>query len=178
MQIPLRPTMRLLLPDDTLAFREIRLLALRTHPECFGASEEDEELFTSADWQRRVGSGDAENFVIGAFHGAELVGITGFFPEKQRKLRHKGAIWGVFVVPSARNKGVGRMLVSEALTVAERIPGLNVIQLSVAEENREALSLYRRLGFQEFGSEPYARMVNDIYISEVHMYRLVQRRGG
>jgi ribosomal-protein-alanine N-acetyltransferase len=54
------------------------------------------------------------------------------------------------VVPGARRRGLGATLVSAAM-VAAVTHGAEAMFLEVAEGNRPALRLYRRLGFAEVG---------------------------
>jgi len=158
---------------DLELFRGIRLLALRTYPESFGASYEEEQNFSNSDWDKRIGNPDSSDFLLGAFSDGKLSGITGFYRLSKEKFAHKGMIWGVFVIPEARGKGIGRKLMDEALNRASKLAGLSVIQLCVAEPNIEALSLYKKLGFLQFGIEPYARKVDGKYISEIHMWKAI-----
>ena len=161
--------------SDIETFREIRLLALAIHPESFGPTVEEEKALDTGDWKKRIGSADSSDFVLGAFVKESLIGIAGFYREKKNNFRHKGMIWGVFVIPEMRGKGIGRLLVEQALQIAETQPGLSIVKLHVAEPNFEAISLYKALGFKEFGMEPSARYIGDKYISEVLMSRPVRR---
>ena len=152
-------------------FRDIRLSALTIHPESFGPTFEEENKLDHSNWLTRIGSSDSSDFVFGAFNDETLVGIAGFYREKKNNFRHKGMIWGVFVVPEMRGKRIGRDLVEKALQAAENQPGLSMVKLQVAEPNFEAISLYKSLGFIEFGKEPSARRIGCNYISEILMFR-------
>ncbi len=68
MTISVRP----LGPPDVPALRDIRLEALRLHPECFGADLEAEEAFTPEEWLARL----ATAVTFGGFHDAALAGIV------------------------------------------------------------------------------------------------------
>jgi RimJ/RimL family protein N-acetyltransferase len=56
---------------------------------------------------------------------------------------------GMWVVPSHRRRGGGRMLLEAAL--AARPEEVHKIELEVFPENDAAISLYRKLGFEEEG---------------------------
>jgi ribosomal protein S18 acetylase RimI-like enzyme len=73
----------------------------------------------------------------------------------------------MYVRPSSRNLGVGRLLVSAVLDVARE--NVELIQLSVVKENRPARRLYESVGFLEFGMEPKASKLSDKYYDEAHM---------
>jgi len=44
---------------------------------------------------------------VGSFKDGLLIGMIGFVREQRNKLRHKGNIWGMYVVPEARGEGIG-----------------------------------------------------------------------
>ena len=44
-----------------------------------------------------------------------LAGMMGFKREYGLKLRHKGCIWGVYVSPAHRGKGLASLLLSEVI---------------------------------------------------------------
>ncbi len=73
----------------------------------------------------------------------------------------------MYVRPSARNIGVGRLLVSAVLDVARE--KVELIQLTVVRDNRPARRLYESLGFVEFGMEPKASKLGEKYYDEAHM---------
>ncbi|MBA5776632.1 GNAT family N-acetyltransferase [Stappia sp. F7233] len=55
-------------------------------------------------------------------------------------------VYGIFVKPKHRRKGVGKMLLA-ALVERARREGAPVIELEVAENNERAISLYEGYGF-------------------------------
>lgn len=169
-------TIRALTTADINEFREIRLLALQQHPTAYASSFEEEENFTQSDWEKRVGLLGSDDFVVGAFLGNRLLGVSGFFRLSRRKQRHKGYIWGVYVSPELRGQGIGRDLLLETLARAEKISGLEVIQLSVEEENLSAYRLYLRQGFVEYGREPMAsRVQEDSFVNDRLMWKRVSK---
>jgi Acetyltransferase (GNAT) family len=46
--------------------------------------------------------------VLGAFDGSDLIGMTGFYRDKNMNERHKGHIWGVFVEQSYRGRKLAK----------------------------------------------------------------------
>jgi|SRR6267143_7214075 len=117
----------------------------------------------------RLRSGDTGNFVFGAFEGGAMVAMTGFYREAAVKRRHKGWIWGVFVSPPARGKGIGRALLARVVQAAKDLPGLRCILLTVSTTQQAASKLYQDMGFHSYGIEPHALMVGERYIDEHHM---------
>lgn len=68
-----------------------------------------------------------------------------------------------------RGKGIGRKLLAQALALAESVPGLLQVNLSVNANNPAAISLYESLGFQTFGREPGAMKIGNSLYDELHM---------
>lgn len=110
------------------------------------------------------------NFVVGAFdEGGQLVGVAGFYREKHLKLLHKGVVWGMYVAPEARGRGVGRALLSAVIERARSLAGLEQIVLDVVTVNEAARSLYRAQGFQVYALEQRAMKQAGEYYDVEHM---------
>jgi ribosomal protein S18 acetylase RimI-like enzyme len=114
-------------------------------------------------------SGGAENFVIGAFDVEQLVGMTGFYRDALLKRRHIGHVWGVFVSPAAREKGVGRAMLVQVIESARALPGIRCVRLMVAVTQEAARHLYTEVGFRVFGTEPWSLKIGEQYVDEIHM---------
>lgn len=160
---------RKLTENDAEALWRLRLQALETDPVSFAESPEELKRTKAEDYAARLRSGGAENFVIGAFDGAELVGMLGFYRDGLLKRRHIGHIWGVFVSPSARGKGAGRGMLAEAIESAKTVPGICCIRLMVAVTQVAARHLYQEAGFRVFGIEPRSLKIGERYVDENHM---------
>lgn len=161
--LKLEPIIRRLGPDDAFAFKAIRLEALRTAPELLRSTFELEDKF-SLDWfaGRLVNA-----HVLGAICNEQLVGTAGFAIQQGQPNLHKGSLWGMFVHPSVRNLGIGRLLLNAILDVARG--RVEIIQLSVVKDNWPAKKLYESSGFREFGVEHKASKYGDTYYDEALM---------
>ncbi len=146
----------------------MRLRALREHPEFFGRAYEEAETLEEMAEQLRTRHDGRESFILGAFQD-ELVGITSCSRDRGVKHRHKALIWGMYVAPEARGRGIGRTLLREAIRRARAWPGLEQVVLGVATHNEAARALYRSCGFEVFGVEPRALKVGARYVDEEHM---------
>jgi RimJ/RimL family protein N-acetyltransferase len=148
---------------DVARYRDIRLEALSTSPEAFGSNYEVENAQPASWFADRLGSAT----VLGAFRDSELVGIAGFAVQQGQKRAHKGVLWGMYVRPGARTGGIGRRLIEAILEVARQ--HVELIQLTVVQDNARARRLYASLGFVDYGIERNALKQNGRYYDEVLM---------
>src|ERR1700722_19541694 len=94
---------------DVASYRELRLEALKDHPEAFLSSWDHEAGKPLAWWTERLET----NTVFGGWvDSSPLVGVAGFRAEGAVKRRHKGVLWGMYVRPEARGTGLGAALVT------------------------------------------------------------------
>jgi ribosomal protein S18 acetylase RimI-like enzyme len=160
---------RLLTADDAEAFWHLRLQALRNDPASFADSAEEHLETTVETTRERLSKNDAaSNFVIGVFEDGKLIGTAGFFRRPNNKERHKGHIWGVYVRPESRGKGLASALMKEIVSRAREIDGLEQITL-VASANLPAQRLYKALGFESYGIEPHSLKIGKEYVDDVLM---------
>jgi GNAT superfamily N-acetyltransferase len=91
--------------------------------------------------------------VVGAFLGDALVGVAGCMQEPKRKSRHKAVVWGTYVAPTVRRRGVGRRLLEHLILEARAWPSVERLTLAVVEWAVAARRLYVAIGFETFGLE-------------------------
>lgn len=155
--------LRRLLPEDAALYREIRLEGLANSPDAFSSTieiERDRPL----DW---FAARLSDALVLGAFSGAELVGVAGFYVQPGPKHAHKGMLWGMYVHPQYRAIGIGRKLVEAIIAHARR--RVELLQLFVVADNLPARRLYAGLGFVEYGVERHATKYRGQYHDDVLM---------
>ena len=157
---------RRLLPEDAAQYREIRLEGLRVSPEAFGNTFEVENARPIELFADRI----RDSETMGAFEGAEILGVAGLRTNQGPKESHKGTLVGMYVRPQARNRGVGRRLVEAVMEVA-RTRGVELLQLAVVSDNEPARRLYARLGFVEYGIEKKSLKQGGRYTDEVLMVK-------
>lgn len=148
---------RQLQEQDWALWKEIRLEALKRHPEAFGSSYEEESLWTDENFKQNLVKSD----IFGTFINHNLAGAAGFFIYDPQKLRHKGMLFTLYVKEDHRGQGIAGRLLETVIHHART----RVLQLhcSVNVENQEAFKLYQKHGFQIFGTEPRASKVNNTF---------------
>jgi RimJ/RimL family protein N-acetyltransferase len=167
-------------PEHILEFRELRLRGFRDSPEAFGSSYEEqlampvEQFAAKSDAVMQPGD---DRFVAGAFDDSgRLVGIAGFYREAGLKNRHKGVIWGMYVLPEARRTGVARALLSRIISDARSLDDLRQVCLAVESSNVPARRLYLSLGFISYGTEPDALKIGARFYDEDLMVLFLKPR--
>jgi RimJ/RimL family protein N-acetyltransferase len=157
---------------DTAAYRELRLEALRTHPEAFGADYEESLARPIERWQQNVrdGAGTDLGVTYVAEAGGALVGVTGIYRDSGLKMRHCANIWGVYVRPAWRGMGSIDQLIESCVAWA-RAHEVRLAKLAVVTANAAAIRCYVRCGFSVYGVEPEVIHHNGVYYDELLMVR-------
>ena len=151
------------------AWWRLRLEALENEPFAFGKAVEEHQVTAVETIALRFRNTSEGIFHLGAFEDGNLVGVATFIRETGLKERHKGRIYGVYVISTQRRKGIGRALVVSLVDRAKQDSSLEQILLAVATGQNAARRLYRELGFETFGTEPNALKVGSSYIDEDHI---------
>ncbi len=141
---------------DVEAYRELRLEALRAHPSAFAADYEQTAAKPAAYWAETVqrgASGQGAIIYLAVAADQTPVGMTGLYVEPSAKVRHSGHIWGVYVRPPWRGKGLATRLVTACLDWA-KTQAVRIVKLQVEVANAAAVGCYARLGFSVYGIEP------------------------
>jgi GNAT superfamily N-acetyltransferase len=130
--------------------RDLRLRALQDAPYAFSSSFERERDRTAEDWEDLARSA----VVFVAVEDDTWLGMVGvYLPDNSPETV---GIWGTWVDPDARGRGLGRLLMDAAIGWA-RDRGVTRVDLSVTDQANEARQLYERLGFTPTGQrEPLA----------------------
>ena len=158
---------RLLNDSDAQVYREVRLRALKNDPDAFGSTYEQEETKPLGHIIERIHH-TKDQFTLGCFDDSNtLVGIVNFSRENRLKTAHKGNIYGMYVEPQFRGRGVGKSLLLALIERATKeCEGLEQIHLTVVSNNKSAKRLYVSLGFEVYGIEPNALKFDEQYFDE------------
>jgi arylformamidase len=158
---------RQLTRDDAAEYLALRLRALREHPDAFRSSFEEESA-KNVEWSaHRLAGGDG--FFLGAFESGTMIGTVGVQTEARTKLRHQATVIGMYVAAEHARHGVGRALVDACIARSRDIGTLETLILTVTSANAQAVRLYRRAGFVEYGREPRTMRIGDRYYDKTMM---------
>jgi GNAT superfamily N-acetyltransferase len=149
-------TVRALRREDAPAFHAHRLGALQESPEAFGSTYEEDLLLAPDVVADRIDEHTVEprRVVFAAFEGDALVGFVGCMQEHKLKSRHKAIVWGTYVSPGARKRGIAAALLSRLIANVSEWEHVEQLTLTVVERATAARALYVAAGFEIFGREP------------------------
>ena len=102
-----------------------------------------------------------------ALSAGEVVGWCDALPKPRPVHAHVGVL-GVGLLPPFRGRGIGRQLIEKTLDAA-RDRGLSRIELTVREDNANAIALYQKIGFVAEGVQRNAFKVDGQYRDLVMM---------
>jgi RimJ/RimL family protein N-acetyltransferase len=157
---------RILTAEDAAAYQALRLRGLRESPEAFGSTYENEaDTPLEEIAERRARGRGGDDVIFGAFDddGGALVGLAGVRRGTSLKTAHRAGVWGMYVAPEARGRGVGRALVSALIAHARTLEGVERLVLGVESGNEAARALYHAFGFVTYGIEPQAYKLDGRY---------------
>ncbi len=146
--------------SDAQAYRELRLEALRNHPEAFSSDFAENEKRPMSSWVERLRSLGKETMIFFAVHENELVGTCGIYREESPKTKHSGTIFGAYVRPAWHGAGIADEMIAACIKWA-RQHEMKIVKLGVVTTNTAAIRCYERCGFSSFGTEPQAIYAND-----------------
>jgi len=155
--------------SDLDAFIQIRSDSLNKSPQAFGADPRPVSAFDRDQTRKDLEAKNHQNFILGYFEAGVLLGMAGFVQSEREKIRHRAFIWGVYVYPKCRGKGVGKRLLQAALERAKDLDGLVKVVLSVNHSAGAAKGLYESIGFKTYAVERDAMRWKGESLDEVFM---------
>lgn len=109
---------------------------------------------------------------LSVFSGDKLVGNAEITPSVGAK--HHVGDFGIAILDGYRGMGIGELLMSLVIEQAQVVfPDMQMISLEVFGNNPIAMSLYRKMGFVEYGRLPRGVKHRDEYVDEVLMVKVL-----
>ncbi len=139
---------RALESDDWLNLRDIRLHALKTHPEVYGSNFADENKRSEQDWRGLLSSESMR--VFGAFHGQNLVGIAAAYDWRFDQSGKSASLGMWYMNPAYRKTGAFVDLVRLSMDWAKAQKRYERIVVSHRVGNETSKSVNQKLGFHYF----------------------------
>ena len=124
---------------------------MRTDPLAFGSTLARESTYLEEKWQawcKDGASGERNATFVATTPSGELVGMVGTFTAEGTP-----HVWGMWIQPAWRNRGIGRQLMESLLTWIDRSSATQPVILDVNPSQTPAVRMYTAYGFQFSGVE-------------------------
>ncbi len=153
--------------NDWKQYKEIRLEALRTNPESFGSSYEEEVRIPIGKWKDKLRNKNSIRLM--AILDKNVVGILVIVFETAINLAHIAHIYSIYVKPEYRGKGISTQLMNHAINIIKSKKRIKKVKLSVVTKQVPAINLYEKFGFRRVGELKKEMKVNGSYYDEYIM---------
>lgn len=140
-------SIRRLLPDDWALVKTIRLKALQTNPGVFGGHYADEVAKSDDQWRAQMENRDCA--VFGVFDDDAVIGMTGIVIDRDDPARKKAYLWGSWLAPEWRGKGISRLMYEARLAWAREHPTCEKLVVSHRASNLTSMRANQRYGFKQ-----------------------------
>lgn len=120
----------------------------------FLIKEPEEITFTLEDEQNFIASQNESpcDLMLLGFLDGEYVGNCSFSGNTVSRHHHRASM-GIALYQKYTGMGIGKIMIERLLETAKKI-GIEQMELEVVADNERAISLYRKLGFEVFGTFP------------------------
>lgn len=139
-------------------------------------AEPDEYNTTAADEAakiKRCRDKDGKIYLVAEYKD-EIAGFICLDSWPTRRTWHTG-LFSVYLKKKWRSKGVGSMLIKAMLDWGKADPVNKKISLAVFSTNKDAIALYRKLGFRNEGCCKRDMIIKGEYVDSVLMYKYTKR---
>ena len=154
---------------DAAEFWALRFEMLELEPFAYSSDLEDFADTTIGDQVSRLESLNDGEFMLGAWLDDELVGSVILRYESGRKFTHVANVFSVYVKTPARGRGIAKAMMLEVIARARLRPQITKLNVSVISTQTVAQHMYESLGFQAWGCEPRAMLIDGVFADETHM---------
>lgn len=138
-------------PDEWQLYREVRLRALESDPKFFGSRYDDEKAKPDEFWQERLA--DPQCLVLAVFNESQLIGMTGAVVDREDPTGVTGKLWGSWIEPSWRNKGLSRKMYEARIAWAKAHPTIKKLVVSHRKSNAVSKRANQRFDFRFTGAK-------------------------
>lgn len=167
-------TIRELNSNEWQLFKAIRLEALKTNPMAFSNTYEDVLKYSDEKWQQQLQDAAQRTDCVFcfAFDNKQVIGMNGAWWNNKPITKHVAEVFGVFVNPAYRGKGIGKRLMQSIIDEVGKIPQFTKVKLGVTATNLPALKLYESCGLKVVGKHEKELKFGDEFYDELLMEML------
>lgn len=138
-----------LTPERWEEYKTLRLESMQQDPQAFGDKFKEWSEYSDEKWQKRPK--DPDKIILMAEDNNKFVGIIAVHIDHLNENEHEAHIWGMYITPVFRGKGISKMLMNELIEKLKSIDGLHRIELMVSAEQEAAIKSYLSSGFNKIG---------------------------
>lgn len=162
-------------PEKWEEYKELRLASLRNDKCAFLASFEEKVKASDDEWKKRLEESETEEegFILFARYQGKLVGLLGAYFPKHEKQNHIAELYGFYVDPSLRGKGIGKRLMEEVLAKLEKRKDIVKVKIGVNEIQEKAIEIYKKFGFKEVGRLEKELKIGDEFYDEILLEKFI-----
>jgi RimJ/RimL family protein N-acetyltransferase len=160
--------------EDAEAILLIQREVISEHDYFIAVSKEfNKKIEDHEEWIRNILENERETMLVAEYEN-NVVGWIVFRSQERMRMHHTGS-FAIMLRKEFRNKGIGKLLIQELLSWAEKHPVIEKVTLGTFSTNSRAIELYKKLGFIEEGRKVREfKFSNDEYVDDVLMYKWVK----
>jgi RimJ/RimL family protein N-acetyltransferase len=138
-------SIRRLREEDWQELRAIRLHALQSDPSVFRSNHEKESAMTEADWKGLLQTEDAAIFLL--VDEVAPIGMTGIAVDRGDPRKKRAVLWGSWLEPRWRGRGLSHRMYQERLAWAQQHPTIETVVVSHRASNLRSQQAIQKHGF-------------------------------
>ena len=130
--------------------------------------EPDEVTMTQEDERRfiRRQNESASDVMLLAFYDGEFAGNASLMGMGPSRYRHRAGV-AIALFQAYTGLGIGRAMIEALLAIAKEC-GIEQVELEVVADNERAIALYKKLGFEVYGTMPRNMKYRDGTYADVY----------
>jgi RimJ/RimL family protein N-acetyltransferase len=156
------------IPEDSSEMIDyINTIAQESDNLTFGPGEFHTTIEEEQNFIRNVNKTENQLFIIAVIDG-KIIGNLNFTAGNRPRIAHTGE-FGVSVLKEYWGNGIAFELIKYLISWAKQVVSITKINLRVREDNKNAINLYKKLGFVEEGLVTRNFYINGEYFSSYYM---------